>query len=58
MVGKGTTATEVSAGMTASLRHASVTIPNVPSDPTNNLVRSYPADDFLHIKSRPHVFDT
>lgn len=60
MVGNGTTATEVSAGMTASLRQTSVTIPSVPSDPMNNFVKSYPADDFLQsaqmIKMETWVF--
>ena len=47
IVGKETTATEVSAGMTANLTQISVTMPNVPSDPMNNFVKSYPAEDFL-----------
>ena len=47
MEGKGTTATDVSAGMTASLTQISVTIASVPSDPIRSFVKSYPAEDFL-----------
>jgi hypothetical protein len=47
IVGKGTTATEVSAGRTASFTQISVTRPKVPSDPINSFVKSYPAEDFL-----------
>ena len=39
MVGNVTTATLVSCGSTASFKVASVTIPKVPSDPTNKAVR-------------------
>lgn len=47
IVGKVTTATLVSCGITASLRVISVTNPSVPSEPTNRFVRLYPAEDFL-----------
>ncbi len=43
-----TTATLVSCGTTANLKVISVTMPKVPSDPTNRFVRLYPADDFLN----------
>lgn len=39
IVGKVTTATDVSCGITASFRVTSVTMPRVPSEPTNRLVR-------------------
>src|ERR1700736_1117389 len=47
IVGNGTTATEVSAGITASFTQISVTRPSVPSEPMKSLVKSYPAEDFL-----------
>ena len=41
------TAEEILSGIPNSFRETSLIIPKVPSDPTNNLVRSYPAADFL-----------
>lgn len=48
IVGKVTTATLVSCGITASFRVISVTRPRVPSEPMKRFVRLYPADDLLH----------
>ncbi len=45
IVGKVTTATLVSCGMTASFKVISVTMPSVPSEPTKRPVKLYPAED-------------
>ncbi len=45
--GKLATATLIFFGFNVTFKLASVTNPNVPSDATNNRVRSYPALDFL-----------
>lgn len=47
MVGKVTTATLVSWGITVNLSVISVTIPRVPSEPMNKFVKLYPAADLL-----------
>ncbi len=41
------TAAATESGIACNFSHSLVTIPNVPSLPTNNPVRLYPADDFL-----------
>jgi hypothetical protein len=47
IVGKVTTATLVSCGITVNLSVISVTKPSVPSEPIKRFVRLYPAEDFL-----------
>lgn len=47
IVGNVTTATLVSSGITANFSVISVTIPKVPSEPTNRFVKLYPAADLL-----------
>ena len=42
-----TTAADIFSGIPKMRRVSSVMIPKVPSEPTINLVRSYPADNFL-----------
>jgi hypothetical protein len=49
IVGNVTTATLVSWGTTASFSVISVTMPRVPSEPMNRLVRLYPAEDLLFV---------
>ena len=51
MVGNVTTATLVSSGITVNFSVISVTIPRVPSEPMNKLVRLYPAADLLRMIS-------
>ena len=47
IVGKSQTAAEIASGWPFNATVNSVIIPKVPSLPTNNLFKSYPADDFL-----------
>ena len=56
IVGKVTTATLVSCGTTASFSVISVTIPNVPSEPTKRFVKLYPAEDFLGFRQTPFLY--
>ena len=47
ILSKSQTAAEIASGCPFNATVSSVIIPSVPSLPTNNLLRSYPADDFL-----------
>lgn len=56
MVGNVTTATLVSSGITVNFSVTSVTIPKVPSEPMNKLVKLYPAADLLRMVSSCGTF--